>query len=380
VKFYRLYVFSITLSIIVPTLLQCNPKVINENEPEFAKGRIVRIVSESEEDLIKERTGASRLMQKAEVIILDGLYKDRKVTIEHRSGEDPAHDFKIHEGQRVLIEIENYDGEIQFFISDTERSWGLFYLLMLFSVFVIIISGRKGILALVSLFATGALIAFILVPAVLKNYSILPVTVLVAFLSTGITMFLISGYNRKTAAATIGTFFGILIAGLLSYLMIFFIPLTGFTGEDSAILWYMKPDLDLRGVLASGMIIGALGAVMDVAMSIASSAHEIHKADPTQDFGQLFRALMNVGRDIMGTMTNTLILAYTGGALPLLVLTSTVPVDRVLNLNSVATEITAALTGSIGIVATVPLTALVAAYLYKKEFNQASGELQDPYS
>jgi len=149
--------------------------------------------------------------------------------------------------------------------------------------------------------------------------------------------------------------------------MIFLITLTGFTGEESAILWSLKPELDLRGVLASGMIIGALGAVMDVAMSIASSAHEIHNADPTQGYVRLFTALMNVGRDIMGTMTNTLILAYTGSALPLIIITSTVPVDRVINLNSVATEITAALAGSIGIVATVPLTAIISAYLYNKE-------------
>ncbi len=348
----------------------------HENEPEFAKGRIEKILSETEEDLIRERSGAKRKVQTAEVRILSGKFKDKVIVTEHRSGEDPSNDFIIHEGQRVLLEIEDADGVIQFFITDTERSWGLLYLTAFFFLLVVFISGKKGLLSLVSLLITGLLIGGVLIPAVMKGYPVLSVTIAVSLASTAATMLLISGTGLKSLSASIGTMFGVLVAGLVSYASILAVTLTGFTGEESSILWYLKPDLDLKGILAAGMIIGSLGAVMDVAMTIASAAQEIHLADPDTSFKDLFRSLMNVGKDIMGTMTNTLILAYTGSSLPLLLIASTVPLERVVNLNSVATEIAAALAGTIGIVSTVPLTAAFAAYVYKKG---NSAPEADPY-
>jgi uncharacterized membrane protein len=119
------------------------------------------------------------------------------------------------------------------------------------------------------------------------------------------------------------------------------------------------------GLLAAGMLIGALGVIMDVAVSIASAAWEVAETDKTLSRSELYRRGMNVGRDIMGTMTNTLILAYAGSALPLLLLMAQVPSVKLINLDLVATEIASALTGSLGLVCTIPLTAFASAYLMR---------------
>jgi uncharacterized membrane protein len=117
------------------------------------------------------------------------------------------------------------------------------------------------------------------------------------------------------------------------------------------------------GLLAAGMLIGALGVIMDVGVSIASAVAEIAKTDKTLSAASLYESGMNVGRDIMGTMTNTLILAYTGTALPLLLLTSQMPSAKLLNLDLVATEVASALSGSLGLICTIPMTAFAAAKL-----------------
>lgn len=146
--------------------------------------------------------------------------------------------------------------------------------------------------------------------------------------------------------------------------------LTGFSDEEMQALLFIPQQIsyDYRGILFSGMIIGALGAVMDVGMSIASAIEEIKLANPGLGTLALIRAGMNVGRDIMGTMANTLILAYTGGAIPLMLvfMAYQTPLIRIINLDLIATEVVRALTGSIGLIVAVPITSLAAGILFGK--------------
>ncbi len=160
--------------------------------------------------------------------------------------------------------------------------------------------------------------------------------------------------------------------------MIYSAPLTGLSSEEAQILrgsTLMQTPEFYKGLLASGMLIGALGVIMDVGISIASAVTELKSNNPSLGATELYKSGMNVGRDIMGTMTCTLVLAYAGGALPLLLLVSQMPSVKLLNLDLVATEITAALTGSLGLVCTIPLTALIAAKLLQG--NSSSNEI-DP--
>jgi uncharacterized membrane protein len=182
---------------------------------------------------------------------------------------------------------------------------------------------------------------------------------------------IIGGKSIKSLSAAIGTLLGVAIAGILAFAVGRMIHLTGMSSEESRILLYsMNIKIDYQGLLFGSILLGALGAVMDIGMSIASAVDEVRKVHPEANFKNLFNAGMNVGRDVMGTMSNTLILAYTGSSLPLLLLlvANKMSLSKILNLEMIASEAVRALAGSIGLVLCIPITALVSALLYSEKF------------
>jgi uncharacterized membrane protein len=204
----------------------------------------------------------------------------------------------------------------------------------------------------------------------LKGVYPLLTAVVICLLATTSTMLLVAGRSHKAIAAIIGTVGGVIIAGCAAHLVIQGAPLTGLSSEEAQILrgsvLNQKPAF-YTGLLAAGMLIGALGVIMDVGISVASAVCEVAKTSKDWSRRSLYQSGMNVGRDIMGTMTNTLVLAYAGGALPLLLLAQQVPCAKLVNLDLVATEVAAALSGSLGLVCTIPLTALAAAALVSRQ-------------
>jgi uncharacterized membrane protein len=200
---------------------------------------------------------------------------------------------------------------------------------------------------------------------VLSGFCPIASAVLTGILSTIVTIYLVGGFNSKSSSAIIGTSISLIFAGALSICAIIFAHLTGFAGEENMFLYATRPDLSFTGILSASMIISALGALMDTSVSIASTINEIHETDLTLGVKELFKSGMNVGRDIIGTMSNTLILVYLGSSLPLVLLSSNIDLNKFFNLNQVATEILSALIGSIAILACVPITAVVASILIK---------------
>ena len=204
---------------------------------------------------------------------------------------------------------------------------------------------------------------------ILKGANPIPITILISIVVTILTMFIVGGINKKSIAAVVGTSGGVLVAGIIAYYIGSQVKLTGLSSEEATMLMYIPQEVnfDFRGLLFSGIILGSLGAVMDVGMSIASSMDEIHKANPNLTRKELFKSGMNVGKDVMGTMTNTLILAYTGSSIPVLLLFMAyeTSIAKILNLDVIATEAIRSLAGSIGLVLTIPLTALVSSTLIK---------------
>jgi len=205
-----------------------------------------------------------------------------------------------------------------------------------------------------------------LTPLILSGMNPILATVLVCVFASIIAIYLVGGINPKSTAAILGTVLSLAIAGTLSVLSIKFAGLTGFSSEESMFLFTAHPTLNFVGILASAMIIGALGAVMDIGMSISSTVNELYCSNQDMCVRDLFTSGMNVGKDIIGTMANTLILAYLGGALSLVLLSSNIDMQKFFNLNQVATEISAALIGSIAIVLCVPITAIISAYLIRR--------------
>ena len=189
---------------------------------------------------------------------------------------------------------------------------------------------------------------------------------IVCALSSAFTIFVVSGRNRKTITAILGTVGGVLSAALIALLIGQWAKLTGLGNEEAQLLAYVPQfrQLDYKGLLFAGIIIGALGAVMDVAMSIASSMSEIEQIHPKISNKELFKSGMNVGRDIMGSMSNTLILAYVGSSIQVLLLfySFNVSTYAIINMDHMASEIIRAMAGSIGLVLAIPITALIYTY------------------
>ena len=305
--------------------------------------------------------------QIAKIEILKGDFKGEIIDIENVFTGNPCYDIKLTKGTKVILHVENVGGDIVFSIADIQRANILAILALLFCGLLIYVGRKKGLFSLVSIAITALLIVKLLSPMILFGISPIFATLIICLLSTAATMYLVGGFNKKSTSATLGCILSIIVAGILSIITVKFAHLTGFSNEHSMFLYSAHPELNFIGIAISAIILATLGAVMDVAMSIASTINEIYTLDNSKTVGQLFRSGMNVGRDIIGTMANTLILVYLGGALPLLLLSSNIDLQKFINLNQVVTEISAALIGSCAIVICVPITAIVASSLIKKQ-------------
>jgi uncharacterized membrane protein len=229
-----------------------------------------------------------------------------------------------------------------------------------FAGLLIFVGKRKGFLSLISIVITVLLILFMLVPLIRHGFSPIFVALLISLISTAVTMYLVGGFNKKSTAAVLGTVGSLIVAAIFSMLTIKFSHLTGFCCEETMFLYQADSSLNFKGILTASMMLATLGAVMDTGMSIASSINEFYIINPHLTPKELFFSGMNVGKDIIGTMANTLILVYMGGSLPLVLLSQNIDLQKFFNLNQVVTEISSAVIGSISLVVCVPITALIA--------------------
>lgn len=359
------FLIILLLMIGIPTLADENKTVLPSET-----GIVENIKYEDAENL---NQGESTTKQLVTVKVLTGNFKGTKRLIENMLTGNPAYDINLTKGNKVVLHVEpNSDTittpeDVDFFIADLKRDNQIFVFTGIFFILLLLIGKKKGLTSIISIISTIALIFFMLLPMILSGFCPIASAVLTGIISTVITIYLVGGLNSKSSSAIIGTSISLIFAGALSILTIYFAHLTGFAGEENMFLYTARPDLSFTGILSASMIISALGALMDTAVSIASTVNEIFETDKTLSVKQLFKSGMNVGRDIIGTMSNTLILVYLGSSLTLVLLSSNIDMNKFFNLNQVATEILSALTGSIAILFCVPITAIIAAYLIKKQ-------------
>jgi uncharacterized membrane protein len=244
-----------------------------------------------------------------------------------------------------------------------------FCLVFIFFALLILVGRKHGLKSAVSLMITILIIIQVMLPLILEGFHpILSATICCLVISV-LNLLILTGASLKTSATLIGTSFGVLVAGLLSYAIGILSRFSGLNDEDSLLLTTVQNGtIDLNGILFAGILIGTLGAVMDVSMSISSSMHEIAENNPDMDRMKLVRSGLNIGKDVMGTMADTLILAYVGTAIPLLLfsLSKETPLIILLNSEAISTEILRALSGSIGIILSIPATSLAFAMLLQK--------------
>jgi len=342
---------------------------MEETVVEFARARVLSLEELPEEGGVDEFGFALRRF-KAELELLNGQFRGQIVEIDHVLTGTPAYDIVIEVGDRVLVGVETLEGELlEVVIADYERDRSLYALTLLFAALLIGLGGKKGFKSLLSLIVIGILILYVFVPFLLRGVSPILLSVAVSAMATIFTMFLVGGVNRKSIAAIVGTLGGVSIAGIIAIVVGGATHASGLSGQEAQMLMFIPQGItfDFRALLMASIIIGALGAVMDTGMTISSAMAEIRRAAPTLSRRALFWSGMNVGRDVMGTMANTLILAYTGGSLTLLLLVTAYEVEfiRLINMDSIASEVLRALAGSVGLVAAIPITAIAAAWLMR---------------
>lgn len=345
-------------------------------QEEFAVGRVVAAKKASINQNLYQSTGMLSTRQILDVEILEGRLKGMIAPVANEITDNPVFNIDVGPGQEVVLAVVSQPGQkTEINIADYHRAPALGVLLAVFLVAFIFFGGKKGLKSLLGLVVSVILIACVLMPLSMHGFNPLLVAIGICFVSTIATVYFVAGFSRKFWASVLGTVCGVIVAGIAAQLVIQFAPLTGLSSEEAQILRGSvlagSPQF-YKGLLAAGMLIGALGVIMDVGVSIASAVSEIAKNNPSADQDQLYQAGMNVGRDIMGTMTNTLILAYAGSALPLLLLISQVPSTKLINLDLVATEVASAISGSLGLVLTIPTTAWFSARLLARP---AKGEI-----
>lgn len=270
----------------------------------------------------------------------------------------------------IAIVSASDSGEPVVTVYSRDREYVVYIFIALFILMLWLVGGKKGLKSALCLALTFVLTVFVYFPLVYRGFSPFWAAALVCVVSTVITIFFVAGANVKSVAAIAGTAFGVLVAGILAVIFGQLAGISGYNVSEVESLLFVGQNvpIDIGGLLFSGILISTLGAVMDVGMSLASTIDEIHEKKPELSVSELFRSGINVGRDMMGTMSNTLILAFVGGSIITLMLDYCYDLSyyQLINSNNICIEIMQGLAGTIGIVLTVPFTSLLAAVLIKR--------------
>lgn len=314
-----------------------------------------------------------------EALILNGHMKGEIVTC--LQDIDPNLHINLLEisvNDVVLISTEFINPDFEHIASwamlEYSRTNELLILTIAFFVLILLFGRLKGILTIISLILTCLAIFMIFIPAVMSGLDIYFWSIQVCLFIIVTTSIVVNSLNIKTISAMIGCFSGILIAGLITYFMSEILKMTGNISDEVIFIKMIneKKPIDLTALVFSTTIIGAVGAVMDVAISIASALYEIHQQKSNISFKELLKSGFAIGRDIMGTMTNTLILAYIGSSLItiLLLVSTSNSYEYLINTERIVQEILQSLIGSIGILLALPTTSIVSSFLYVKSKNK----------
>lgn len=367
-------IFSIFILITIIAIIGISPKMSDRFKnkgyfrQDFIDGHVVKIVDENimRDPIVEDRFRGS---QELIVEMTEGIEEGNRYTVYNSLGS--LSNTYLRLGDKGIFTIrENKDGKVAWFYN-SKRDGYLYLLGGLFAAGILFFGRMKGLKSLLALVFTGTVVIWGLIPMIFAGYSPILWSVILMALVTLVSFLLIGGFQRKTYSAIIGTVAGISLAGILTLIFGGLMDLSGLNMSGGEQLLYIAENynIKIKGLLFASILIASLGAIMDVAMSIASSANEIYEKNPDINRKELFLSLMNIGRDVMGTMTNTLILAFAGSSLPTIMMIwgYDMQYKQFINIPAIAIEIMQGLAGSIGIIATVPLTAFVTTLFINRE-------------
>ncbi|MFF7714892.1 YibE/F family protein [Streptomyces sp. NPDC007988] len=300
--------------------------------------------------------------------------KCKKATVEITTGKDKGRTFveivqpdasrQLKQGQEVGVAYApDAPRDLQYSVSDINRDFPMMLLAGIFAVVVVLVGRLRGVMALIALALSFAVLTLFILPAILQGSNPLIVAVIGASAIMLMALYLCHGLNARTSVAVLGTLISLLLIGLLGSVFIGWASLSGNTDDNTGLIHGLFPNIDMSGLLLAGVIIGSLGVLDDVTVTQTSAVWELHQADPAMGPRGLYKAGIRIGRDHIASVVNTLVLAYAGASLPLLLLFSIAQsgVGTVATSELVAEEIVRTLIGSIGLVASVPVTTALAA-------------------
>lgn len=322
--------------------------------------RVIRIESSERRDV--PNTDTQALYQTVLVEFLSGEKKGETVSI-----DDSA--FAMEVGDKVYVRfVETRDGSVYYSIHEPYRLSAMLVLAIVFFIAVLLFGGKQGFLSLVALFISFGGIFKFLFPEIINGSNVVLIATTGALLSLFVVMYMTHGFTRLTTSAFLGCTLSIIATLVFAKYAVSITSLTGFASEESVYLnLATRGGLDFVALLVGGIIIGVIGVVDDVAITQASVVNQLKAANPSLKMWELYGKALKVGKDHMGAVINTLILAYTGASLPLVLLlyVSDTPALELINREVIATEIVRSIVGSIGLILAVPLTTLIAAFLMK---------------
>lgn len=324
------------------------------------RAEVIQIIEEGEVDL----GGHTQKYQIARVNILEGEYEGIPMEIDYGKRQLRSDDYDLVVGGRVMVSISKTpDNVVNAYFVDFVRTSPLLWLTVIFAAAIILISRWKGVRALLSMAFSLYVIIDQIIPHILNGDDPLWVSIIGSIVLLSVTLYLTYGWNLKTHASVLSMVLVLLLTGALSAVFVIFTKLNG-TGDENVmfLMQMMEKPLNLRGLLLGGMIIGALGVLDDLVTTQSAAVFELHHANPSFKFRDLYNSAMRIGQDHVAATVNTLVLAYAGASLPMLLMFSLGHGNYgyIINFSFIAEEVVRTLVGSLGLIAAVPLTTAIA--------------------
>ena len=329
----------------------------------YERGVVTRILAEE----LSQEEGSNRYrgVQTLKVAMKSGSLKGQEIEVKNELSA--THNIATGVGQRLIIKVDASEGlEPYYTVFNYDRTVGISMILVMFAVFMILVGGRKGVKSMIGLCFALFLIIDFLLPAVYHGGSPIGMGIICAFLIAVFSMLLLNGFSEKTFTAITATMAGVILAAVFYYIFSGILHLSGFNLEEAEELIIVQGATGLKvgQTLFTGILIASLGAVMDMTMSVASALFEMKEIHPEMYMTEVFRSGISIGQDMIGTMCETLILAFAGSSITalLVMIAYGAQFNQILSSDYVAIELIHSLTGSMAVILSVPITAGLSAF------------------
>jgi len=343
-----------------------SPSTENKPEENYYKAEVIKIINTEN----KGKGDLGNFTQTLQVKFLNGALEGQTKEAENSGNLKFSEEKKVNVGEKVII-LEVIQGDrLNYSVWDKYRLGFIFIIIIGFFSLIIIFAGLKGVGSIIGMATSFLILVGFIVPQILNGYNPLIITILGSSAILLITIFLAHGVSKKTGVALTSTVIALTITGILAFVIVKFMNLTGLGNEENYMLQIANVDINAQGLLLSGIIIGSLGVLDDVTTTQSAAIFEFLKIDKKLSITDLFMKGYVVGKDHIASLVNTLVLAYAGASLALFVIfvlnPNNIPAWVMLNDEMITEEIVRAIVGSIGLILAVPITTIIASYIAKK--------------